>query len=158
MTVFAIDPGNVESGWCLIEKETFKPLAFAKEVNEKVLLRCASMPFDLACVEMIASYGMAVGKEVFETCKWIGRFEEKIKQATDRYPTLIYRRDEKLHICGDIRAKDSNIRQALIDRFATHDFKNGKGTKKDPDFFYGFKSDIWQSFSVAVTFVETCLK
>ncbi len=74
---------------------------------------------------MIASYGMAVGQTVFETCKWIGRFEELAfsKQIITKF---IYRKDEKVNLCHSMKAKDSNIRQALIDRFGE------VGTKKKP--------------------------
>ena len=74
---------------------------------------------------MIASYGMAVGKEVFDTCIWIGRFIEleKLQNIDAEY---IYRKDEKINLCNSMKAKDSNIRQALIDRFGE------VGTKKNP--------------------------
>lgn len=153
--ILAIDPGNVESGWCLIDAGTLRPLEFGKDVNEKVLLLCGALPFDRAAVEMIASYGMSVGREVFDTCRWIGRFEQHIRQATGRYPDLVFRREEKLHICGDPRAKDTNIRRALVDRFATHDLKNGKGTKDAPDWFYGFRADCWAAYAVGITYIET---
>lgn len=74
---------------------------------------------------MIASYGMPVGKEVFETCLWIGRFTElAILQGID--VEYIYRKEEKMNLCQSMKAKDSNIRQALIDRFGV------VGTKKSP--------------------------
>lgn len=78
--------------------------------------------FDEIVIEMIASYGMPVGKEVFETCVWIGKFA----QASNLNEEYIYRKDEKMNICHSMKAKDSNIRQALIDRFGE------VGTKKNP--------------------------
>lgn len=81
--------------------------------------------FDKVIIEMIASYGMAVGKEVFDTCVWIGRFKQ-ISESQDIEVEYIYRKDEKINICNSMKAKDSNIRQALIDRFG------GVGTKKNP--------------------------
>src|SRR5689334_20143266 len=65
-------------------------------------------------IEMIAAMGMAVGAEVFETCLWIGRFIELLGPAR---VTLIKRHEVKMHLCANSRAKDANIRQALIDRF-----------------------------------------
>lgn len=148
--VLAIDPGNVESAYCFIDSETLKPTTFAKIRNETLLEILEDIHYDKLVIERIASYGMAVGRDVFETCEWVGRFT----QAARRKVHYLYRRDEKLHICGDSRAKDANIRRALIDRFAKHDLKNGKGTKKNPDWFFGFKADIWAAYAVGITYIE----
>ena len=97
-------------------------------------------------VEMVASYGMPVGKEVFETCVWIGRFMQ-VWHDPDAV-RLIYRRDVKLHLCGSARAKDGNIRQALIDKLGP------QGTKKAPGPTYGVKSHAWAALALAVTAAE----
>lgn len=90
---------------------------------------------------------MIVGKEVFDTCVWIGRFIELavLKNIPVEY---IYRKEEKMNLCQSMRAKDSNIRQALIDRFGI------VGTKKNPGWFYGFKADIWSAYAVGVTYID----
>ena len=81
--LLAIDPGNVESAYCIIDKSTYKPVVFEKidnnEFREKLLGELRYYPIESVAIEMIASYGMAVGASVFETCVWIGRFIETIK-------------------------------------------------------------------------------
>lgn len=153
--ILSIDPGNVESAYCVIDKNNYKPIEFGKikneELREKLLDELHYYPIETLAIEMIASYGMAVGKEVFETCVWIGRFIESFKCPFTYY---VYRKDEKMNLCGSMKAKDSNIRQALIDRFATFDFKNGKGTKKQQDFFYGFSKDVWAAYAVGITWLD----
>ena len=152
-TIFAIDPGNTESGFALIAMPEFRLLDFGKVKNEVLLemLENERVYPDAFAIEMVASYGMPVGKDVFETCVWIGRF---IQAAKNHKYTFIYRKEEKLCLCGSLKAKDSNIRQALIDRYAKHDFKNGKGVKKNPDTFYGVSKDAWQAIAVGVTYFE----
>lgn len=151
--ILAIDPGNVESAYCIIDRKTYKPMEYGKVDNYELLEKINNDDFefyDFLAIEMVASYGMAVGQTVFETCVWIGRYIEACKCDWE----YVYRKDEKINLCGNMKAKDSNIRQALIDRFAEHDFKNGKGTKKNPDWFYGFKTDIWAAYAVGVTYLD----
>lgn len=157
MRVFAIDPGNVESAYCIVDSGTLRPLKFGKVGNDALLGMVRDFTVeapDLAVIERVASYGMAVGRDVFETCEWLGRFAEAALER-DVPVAYVYRRDEKLHICGDSKAKDTNIRRALIDRFARHDLKNGKGTKNNPDWFYGVTADVWAAYAVGLTYIET---
>lgn len=166
--ILAIDPGNIESGIVVIRERDLKPLVAEKITNEELLDNLLMDRYERleeteyishVAIEMIASYGMAVGKSVFETCVWIGRF---IQALENNYYNdslkFIYRKDEKMNLCHSMKAKDSNIIQALIDRFAPNTPNKGKGTKKDPGWFYGFKKDIWQAYAVGVTYYDLYLK
>lgn len=158
--VFAIDPGNEQSAWCIMS-EDYKLLDFNKQPNKEVMeTMCSRLKntetvvslIGRVVIERVASYGMPVGREVFDTCEWIGRFSQEAEKLVP--VDYIYRKDEKLYLCHDSRAKDANIRAALIERFAQHDLKNGRGTKGNPDYFYGVKADIWASIAVACTFLD----
>lgn len=153
--ILAIDPGNEESAYCYIDEETYKPCKFGKVSNKEVSrVICFGPPYDNAVIEMVASYGMPVGREVFETCVWIGRFTQRILCDSGIEPDYIYRMDEKMNLCHSAKARDNNIVQALIDRFAPGVPNKGKGTKKNPGWFYGFKADIWQAYAVGVTYLD----
>lgn len=161
MRVVAIDPGNQKSAMVIIDGETLRPLEMHILPNEDMRMYIKCIRFgrdDRAAIEMIQSYGMAVGREVFETVVWIGRYYEILLRQMAHYPEYVYRNDEKIHICHDSRAKDTNIRMALIDRFCSHDFKSGKGTKDNPDWFTGFKADMWAAYAVGITYIETKLR
>lgn len=152
-TILAIDPGHTHSGWTIIDATTRKPLQHGKSPNELVLNHCwGDLDYDHCAIEMVASYGMAVGAEVFETCVWIGRF---LEAAARGHVTRHKRLDIKLHHCHDSRAKDSNVRQALVDRFAPGQPNHGKGTKAQPGWFHGFAADVWQAYALAVYVADT---
>ena len=152
--ILALDPGDTQTGYAVIEMPDFQLHEFGKIANGELIrfLPDLALKCDNCAVEMIASYGMPVGKSVFDTCVWIGRFLQEVSRIIT--VDFIYRKDEKIAICGSMKAKDANIRQALVDRYATHDFKTGKGTKKDPDTFYGVSADVWQAIAVGVTWYE----
>lgn len=115
----------MESACCLIDSNTYKPIQSIKMENERVETVVSNVDYDVLVIEMIASYGMPVGKEIFETCVWIGRFKE-LAIIKNKKVDYIYRKEEKINLCQSMKAKDSNIRQALIDRFGV------VGTKKNP--------------------------
>ena len=152
MKILAIDPGTDLSAW-VIWDSSGKLEKFSKDPNEDVRQSITTIPADVVVIEMIASYGMPVGKEIFETVLHIGRLIELSFQAfPDRPVKLLYRRQEKLHLCGTTKANDASIRQALIDRFGV------VGTKKAPGFFYGVTKDVWAAVAVVVTASDTLNK
>lgn len=146
--ILAIDPGTSQSGFVKLYSGRVMTCGVLPNANVLKLVAAHQGPIS---IEMIASYGMAVGKEVFETCVWIGRF----KQASTKPDAvrLVYRKDVKLHLCGTSKAKDANIRQALLDMFpATGGGKTPQiGTKSQPGPLYGVSSHAWAALGVAVT-------
>jgi hypothetical protein len=152
MVVFAIDPGNVESAYVFWNGVSI--LKKGKVKNKELLNVIEKTTFggdDKITIEMVASYGMPVGKTVFDTCVWIGRFAQICEEIGIKWD-LAYRIDIKNHLCHSSKAKDSNVIQALVDRFGNVDKfgKYSKGTKNNKGFFYEFSQDIWQAFAVAV--------
>lgn len=155
--IMAIDPGNIESAFVWIHEKDMRPQSFGKLQNDEIMDTISGFKEKFTrgtvVIERISSYGMAVGRDVFETAEQYGRFLREAER--DGINTgFLYRRDVKIIICGVPSAKDANIRRALIDRFAEHDLKNGKGTKKNPDWFYGFSADIWQAYALGVAWLE----
>jgi hypothetical protein len=150
MIIRAIDPGPVESAY--VDWDGKKILNFGKFDNYR-------LPDDdgvgykpkAIFIEFIASYGMPVGAEVFETAFWVGRFWERYVSGGYEC-NKVYRKNIKLHICGSPQAKDSNIITAIVDRFdpLRKYGKYGKGTDKNKGPFFGFSKDVWQAFAVAL--------
>ena len=153
MLIVGIDPGNVQSAYAVFNADK-------KHVNESGILpneefknwlrqRSTFSPFGVTkfCLEKVASYGMAVGETVFETVFWSGRFAEAIRAAG--HDTIrITRMEVKMNLCHNSRAKDGNIRQALIDRFGP------VGTKKNKGPLFGMAADKWAALAVAVTYAD----
>jgi hypothetical protein len=145
MRIIGIDPGPEQSAvvmWDGAKVEKFGIIAngdiqFDRLMDGLIVDKCA--------IEMIASYGMPVGAEVFETCVAIGQFTERWHRTSLDWPLRIPRGDIKLHLCRSVKAKDANVRQALIDRFGQ------PGTKKTPGPLYGITSHCWAALAVAVT-------
>lgn len=156
--IVAIDPGDVESGYVLMDQHTCAIVEKGKVGNDSLLHRLFGWALGGAhvVIEMIASYGMPVGKEVFETCVWIGRFIEAARRGfgVGGFVERVTRLTVKLHHCHSTKATDATVRQALVDRFACGARNHGKGTKSEPGWFYGFRDDIWQAYAVGVWYSD----
>jgi hypothetical protein len=146
--VFAIDPGPTVSGWVILERGAV--VQSGVDDNHELLVWVRhGQHADVLAIEMIAGMGMTVGQTVFDTVRWVGRFQQA--WADPDAVRLIFRRQVKTELCGNQQAKDSNVRQALIDRLGP------QGTKRAPGPTYGVRSHAWAALGVAVT-VQTILR
>jgi hypothetical protein len=148
--LFAIDPGTRESGWVLLDAGRVLDSGVAGNYDVLRWIQ-AGQGADMLAIEMIAGMGMTVGQETFDTIRWIGRFQQA--WADPEAVRLVFRRTVKSFLCGNQRAKDPNIRQALLDIFpstgggATPQI----GTKAKPGPLYGVSSHAWSALAVAIT-------
>lgn len=151
MKILAIDPGTTESGWVLYSHGKVLDSGVMDNVDLRRRIAEGSFGLTLAdsvAVEMVESYGMAVGASTFRTVWWAGRFADKWLDKSGKLPIEIVRKEVKLHLCHSMRAKDANIRQALIDMYGGD---SAIGKKASPGPLYGVKSHAWSALAVAVT-------
>ena len=163
----AIDPGTTMSAY-VVMNEDYVPLMYGKKPNAEVLDMVKTALIDelvIECMEARHIEQGVIGDETYETCIWIGRF---IQAAYQRIIAVhrVYRREERSCLIPSKRNKlpalpewagksaDAQIRAALIQRFAVFDKKNGKGTRENPDVFYGFAADVWQAYAVGVVHID----
>lgn len=135
--IIGIDPGPRESAFVVWDGE--RVVSSGDLPNQELATYLDSACSPIAC-EWIESFGMAVGREVFETVFAVGMFSQHVDRLR-----LVPRRDVKLHLCQSPRARDGNIRQALIDRFGE------VGSKKNPGPLFGISQHRWAALAVAVT-------
>lgn len=174
MKIMAIDPGTTESAYVIIDDQ-YQILSADKVGNDVVLSIIADAPgLDAVIIEDIeprysstdrSAAGAVMGQSTIETIKAFGRFSW---QASLRGLMVgsIFRRDERSCLIPTKRNglpplpetapkhADGQIRASLIRRFARHDKERGRGTKANPDTFYGFHGDMWQAMAVGVTWLD----
>lgn len=169
--MIAIDPGTEQSAHVCFDGKTVWDKGIVPNAELLRLARSGMLRGEVA-IEMIACYGMPVGKETFETCLFIGQLREALwRVATVR---LVYRKDVKIHLCGSMKAKDGNIRQALIDKYGGDSIAiggvkcatcNGKGWSgrgrptcepcagtgwfRKPGPFHDITSHLWSALAIA---------
>jgi hypothetical protein len=144
MIILGVDPGTVVSGWAMYDDDKRIVIDTGVADNSDMLYCLSEMPADILALEVFEARGMALGKESIETIIWTGRFMQAWPNEWHR----VKRSEVKLHLCGTNRAKDANVRQALIDKLGP------PGTKKNPGPCYGVSSHGWAALAVAVYAAE----
>jgi hypothetical protein len=144
--ITCIDPGNVSSAMLVMDGQQIHRRYYEENHVIRELLRNIVIERrrdDHMAIEMIASFGMAVGESVFETVLWIGRFIEV--WGGDQF-SKVKRMEVKTAICHNSRAKDANIRQALIDLYG------GPLSVKKGGPLHGISGDMWSALAVGITY------
>jgi hypothetical protein len=167
--ILAIDPGTDKSGVVLYDSME-REVTWAREQENVALIEwlrhCGNDRNVTLVIEMVESFGLAVGKSTFETVRWIGRFQEAWENRGGRVE-FVGRRDVKMCLCGRVtypspetgalkKVGDAEIRRAILDRFpATGGGKTPEiGPKRQPGPLHGVHGHLFAALGVALTFAE----
>lgn len=159
--LLAIDPGDQLSAFVVYDGK--RPVDHGKLGNDELLARIyGSLRYNFVplsvnreplwpehlAIEMAESFGAKVWNQVFLATLWAGRFVE----AFGGPYTLMSRQKTKLYVTGNPRAKDSQVRACLIDRYGGKDV--ALGTKAAPGLLRGLTADRWAALALAVAYSE----
>lgn len=161
MKVMAIDPGTTESAFVLLDLDGHV-LNHNKQSNDFVLGwvqaafdRRVGNPIEHLVIEQVASYGMPVGREVFETVHWAGRFHQAALDFGFRASvTRLTRKTVAEHLCGGGEREkgktpnDATVRKALLDRYG------GDEARKKGGALHGITNDRWAALAVGCAYLD----
>ena len=150
--ILAIDPGNERSGWVLCDgMEVIDSGVLDNDTLIGLVHRFKPDDNTSLAIEKFEARGMPMGQESIDTMLWTGRFMQAW-HSPDAV-RLVYRRTVKQHLCGSSKAKDPNVRQALIDLYPRTG--GGKvpqiGVQAKPGPLFGINTHAWAALGVAVT-------
>jgi len=164
--VLALDPGPEVTGWVILNVGTAQVLYAGEDANPAVgahLLWAADQYTGRTgedpelvplVIEGLSCFGARVGQSVFETARWIGLFEEAYHGFGGQVAGRIFRPEVKLALTGATRAKDADVRRALLSIQWPGPRGGGAeplvGTKKKPGPLYKVRGHAWSALAVAV--------
>lgn len=155
--ILGLDPGPEKSA-LVAYYATSVPVEGWFELNSGIKWLVAQYPGckPVLAVEEVVNYGRIVGKAVFQTALWSGRFIERwIAEGGDEARLVMVPQPEvKLHLCGTARTNDAGVRRAILDLPRWERSGGGVepviGTRKKPGPLYGISGHMWSALAVAI--------
>jgi hypothetical protein len=153
MNVIAIDPGYRQSAF--LEYDGQRVIGHGIEANDQLLADMAASKKQAVLVieEMQIFAGHGVGKEVFDSVFWSGRFAQV---WTPRPFERLLRSKVRAHL-GASKGGDAAVRQALIERFGPYR-EDAIGKKATPGPLFGITSHEWSALAIGVTWWDLNVK
>ena len=168
-----IDPGSTQSGYVIID-ERDNSIVGSGKLDNSILMGMIDEFKSAVIIETPYPRGQTPSWQLFETCIWIGRMKQI---ALDQHIPVHHmdRNDVKRHIAGGTRAKDGDIRRAVIARYGGEPaLKRGKckqckgrGTVRKitcssckgsgrvtKGVLADITADAWQALAMAITYRE----
>lgn len=139
LAILAVDPGPTQSGVVRFDGE--RVMFSGVLPNEDVLKIVADDNGDMLAIEKIVSYGNVVNNDTFDTCEWIGRFQQAWACPDEVVKVKRLQVKQVLGLKGS--AKDKDVNAALLVAVGP------KGTKSAPGPTYGVASHAWAALGVA---------
>jgi hypothetical protein len=152
--ILAVDPGPSTSGYVVWSPRLNRVIGAGTEIENDRLRReilPALVPGasrgDVGvrlAIEKVACYGRPVGSPVLDTVFFSGRLAEAWYALTGHEAQLVPFGEVALHFCHSRHAKESHVRQVLLDRFG------GKGTRANRGPFYGVSGHAWSAAALGI--------
>lgn len=142
MTVYAIDPGPVDSALVAIDGRGHVRLAVTLPNTDLLGLLAESGTPGWLIIERVRAFGRVLGNEVIETAEWSGRFFQAWVNGDRDWMT---RKAVVTELTGGATGGDRAVRQALIERWG------GPAAIRRPNGpLAHVRGDCWQALGVAV--------